>query len=254
MARVMIFIDGSNVFRSLDLIKRGYRLDYGKLVKQLVEDNQEFVRTYYYASEDIPPIERQSNLYRELRDNLKFDTTILPLKVQELRNGKLKKEEKGIDVSLAVDMLSMAHKDGYDIAVLVAGDSDYLKLVRAVKDAGKRVKVVAIKKSGSFDLMASSDYPPCWLDTIADKIQIDPKTTLKCSVCEKEFTVRNIPREPYYCQEHRPSYPFRCAVCGSEETVPFKPDGRSRLYCAQHYKRSLKRQNGPLAVSKRPVP
>jgi hypothetical protein len=77
MARVMIFIDGSNVFKSLNLIRSGYRLDYGKLIKCLVDATQELVRTYYYASEDIPPIERQSNLYRQLRDTLKFDTTIL---------------------------------------------------------------------------------------------------------------------------------------------------------------------------------
>jgi uncharacterized LabA/DUF88 family protein len=220
MARVMIFIDGSNVFKSQDLIEAGYRLDYAKLVKNVILDGQELVRTYYYASEDVPPIESQSNLYRELRDNLKFDTTILPLKVRELDNGNLKKQEKGVDISLAVDMLSMAYKDGYDIGILVAGDSDYLKLVRAVKDTGKKVKVIAIKKSCSSDLMSSSDYRPFWLDDIAGEIRIEPKIALKCSVCQKEFTVRNTPKEPYFCQEHRPSFSYKCARCDGEGSLP----------------------------------
>ncbi len=240
MARLMIFIDGSNVFRSLNYIAPGYRLDYGKLVKHLAEDN-ELVRTYYYASEDIPPLERQSNLYRELRDTLKFDTTILPLKIRERPNGTLRKEEKGVDVSLTVDMLSMAYKGGFDIAILIGGDSDYLKLVRAVKDAGKRVKVAAIKQSASMELMAMSDYPPYWLDNIAEVVKVDPKTPIKCSICQKEFFVRTMPKEPYFCEEHRPSFVFKCAICGNEGKLPFQPDPSRRYYCNKHYRRSQRK-------------
>ena len=36
-------------------------------------------------------------------------------------------------------MLSKAYENHYDIAILLSGDDDFLDIVTAVKDAGKRV-------------------------------------------------------------------------------------------------------------------
>ena len=44
--------------------------------------------------------------------------------------------EKGIDVSIAVDLLSLALCDGFDRAVLVSGDGDFVPAVEAVRDLG----------------------------------------------------------------------------------------------------------------------
>ena len=49
-------------------------------------------------------------------------------------------DEKGVDVRLAVDMVTL--KDNYDIAILISGDQDYTPAVQAVKDAGKTVVTV----------------------------------------------------------------------------------------------------------------
>jgi uncharacterized LabA/DUF88 family protein len=49
---------------------------------------------------------------------------------------------KGVDISLATDMLMHAVHGHYDAAVLFAGDGDYLPLVNEVKRCG-RVVVVA---------------------------------------------------------------------------------------------------------------
>jgi len=40
---------------------------------------------------------------------------------------------------MAIDMLTKAYENHYEIAILVAGDGDFVDLVEAVKDAGKRV-------------------------------------------------------------------------------------------------------------------
>jgi uncharacterized LabA/DUF88 family protein len=45
-------------------------------------------------------------------------------------------------------MLSHAFLDNYDVAVLVAGDGDYLPLVREVQRLGKRVYVAFFESSG----------------------------------------------------------------------------------------------------------
>ena len=51
------------------------------------------------------------------------------------------KGSKRVDISLTTDMLLYAARKHYDIAILVAGDEDYVPLVRAVKGEGARVHV-----------------------------------------------------------------------------------------------------------------
>jgi uncharacterized LabA/DUF88 family protein len=49
---------------------------------------------------------------------------------------------KQVDISLATDMLVHATRKHYELAVLVAGDEDYVPLVRAVQSEGARVCVM----------------------------------------------------------------------------------------------------------------
>lgn len=49
--------------------------------------------------------------------------------------------EKGIDVRLATDMLTHAHRGNFDVTLLVSGDSDFADVLQAVKDQGKHVEV-----------------------------------------------------------------------------------------------------------------
>ena len=49
--------------------------------------------------------------------------------------------EKGVDIQLATDFLTHSFKNNYDIAILVAGDTDYVGALQAVKDNGKNVEV-----------------------------------------------------------------------------------------------------------------
>jgi uncharacterized LabA/DUF88 family protein len=47
---------------------------------------------------------------------------------------------------LTTDLLTHSFKNNYDSAVLVAGDSDYVGAVQAVKDNGKNVEVALFGK------------------------------------------------------------------------------------------------------------
>jgi uncharacterized LabA/DUF88 family protein len=48
--------------------------------------------------------------------------------------------QKGVDVLMAIDMITKAYENHYEIAVLVAGDDDFVDVVKTVKDsAGKHV-------------------------------------------------------------------------------------------------------------------
>jgi uncharacterized LabA/DUF88 family protein len=52
------------------------------------------------------------------------------------------KPSKGVDITLATDMLSGAYKATYETAVLVAGDADYVPLVEEVRRQGRRVSLM----------------------------------------------------------------------------------------------------------------
>ncbi len=48
--------------------------------------------------------------------------------------------QKGVDTLIAIDMITKAFMNHYDIAILVAGDRDFVNVVRAVKEfTGKLV-------------------------------------------------------------------------------------------------------------------
>ena len=71
--------------------------------------------------------------------------------------------EKGItkpfhtdwDVGITVDVLSSIDK--FDTFVLASGDGDYVPLIKAVQDKGKRVEVYTFEKSASQVLFEIAD-------------------------------------------------------------------------------------------------
>ena len=64
----------------------------------------------------------------------------------DLFNGQFG-QEKAVDVKLAVDLLELA--DIYDTAIIVSGDGDYVPVVQAVKNRGKRVVNVSFGTRGN---------------------------------------------------------------------------------------------------------
>lgn len=138
MKRVVIFIDGSNLYHSLINLLGHAKLDFGKFIEKL-SSGYELFRTYYYNAQ----LNQQAdpNAYKAQQQ---FLSSLRSLPFFELRLGVLRPRgdtwvEKGIDVKVAVDMIGMAYKSQYDVALLVSGDGDYVDCVRAVKDAGKHV-------------------------------------------------------------------------------------------------------------------
>ena len=76
--------------------------------------------------------------------------------------------EKGVDVALAVDLITLAFKDRYDVAVLVSSDADFKHAIETVKyETGKVVELRQVEGSKAYDLItASSVYKPITRDTI----------------------------------------------------------------------------------------
>jgi uncharacterized LabA/DUF88 family protein len=53
------------------------------------------------------------------------------------KREKPEEKAKGVDIALSKDLLSHAYMDNYDVAVLIAGDGDYVPLLEEVKRLGK---------------------------------------------------------------------------------------------------------------------
>ena len=144
-----IFVDGTN-FRLAQLDAGARDLDIPRFARQLAR-GYVLVKMRYYAS----PLDRSSRQYvgqqrffEVLRASKALD---LILGRNEPRRQAITCElckrvfthkhagEKETDVNLAVDMTIGAHTNRYDVAVLVAGDTDYVRAVEAVQQTGRRV-------------------------------------------------------------------------------------------------------------------
>lgn len=55
------------------------------------------------------------------------------------------KVEKGTDVNLAIFAISKAFYNAYDVAFIMSGDTDYLKVYETLQNIGKIVIVVDVK-------------------------------------------------------------------------------------------------------------
>ena len=111
--------------------------------------NCEIIRRYYYTCCH--------------GDEQKRNEVIASLKEKGIEAPRVFSKSKGakskqVDIQLCVDMLSHAHRGNFDIAVLVAGDGDYVPLVDAVQREGCRVAVWSMEDGLSPALAKQADW------------------------------------------------------------------------------------------------
>ncbi len=162
--RVMIFIDGSNLFWSARKWnkKPNFRVDVLKLVKFLSLDRF-LVRPYFYCGIGVPPSPGQVKFHHKLK------YSGISVVTRPLRRRGTKWVEKGVDVALVTDMLGMAFRNVYDIAVLVSGDRDLAQAVDEVKRLGKRVEIASFGYTIAEEMKMLADRFIS-LDEVADEI------------------------------------------------------------------------------------
>lgn len=112
--------------------------------------------TYYDARPDdetaVPPATH--NYWRDIE--LQPDTD---LGFGSLRGGERRRppRQKGVDTLLAVDMLVGAFSQLFSIAVLIAGDADFVPVVHEVRRRGVMVVLAAHPASLSDELRCAAD-------------------------------------------------------------------------------------------------
>lgn len=163
MLRVMVFIDYQNFninlyehYRSKN--KNSKNINYwalGKEINKIIPFQSEVIKTYLFA---YKPCEKLMELeqYKKYYDWLSSLKNAPYLEViegrQEIRpydektfdihnTQTYRTEEKETDINLATHMLSKGFQNAYDIAILVTGDTDYIKVVETLHGIGKIVVI-----------------------------------------------------------------------------------------------------------------
>jgi len=151
LRRWMSFVDGENLtIRAEKLaIKRGVSFAEGSRY----EPNTFIWFPSCPARRNIfpdPPLKLQSNAIRgyyyasvvgddDRLDSVRESLWSLGFQPEIFKKSAKNEKSKGVDLALARDILGNAFRDNYDVAVLYAGDGDYVPIVEEVKRLGKAV-------------------------------------------------------------------------------------------------------------------
>jgi len=157
MESVAIFVDGANMFYVQK--KNGWHIDFNKVFGYFSHGKNLHAAFYYTATPPYSERERVEG-YRRFREALiHIGYTVRDKEVRVLRDPTTgqTKLKGNLDIEMVMDLVS--NRSHYDEAVLVGGDSDFVPVVRFLRDEGKRVTVVGQRGFTSLELInCSSKY------------------------------------------------------------------------------------------------
>lgn len=170
----MMFIDGQNLFHGA----RNYGIDYDyNKVRRECSKGYDLIAAYWFDAWI-----GGNDGKRRFLDSVEGDG----FRVEEftLRERDSQREcpncgheydhthhvTKGVDVSLATEMLNLAFTDAYNVAILVSGDEDYLRSIRYIQNQGKSVVVASFEDRIREKVKKVANDYIC-LDDIASEIE-----------------------------------------------------------------------------------
>lgn len=170
--RVMIFIDGSNLYYSLKDLKIK-KVDFKKMLASLTK-NKLLVSTFYYNASlnrgiDEAKYWEQQKFFDVLRKIPDFKVVLCRMRKHK-KDGEFFFDVKGDDVHLAVDLVSGAYENLYDTAIILSGDEDFVPAIQKVQKLGKKV-INAYFKSTSSNYLKHICDESIFMDKITKEIK-----------------------------------------------------------------------------------
>ncbi|MBI5191719.1 MAG: NYN domain-containing protein [Nitrospirae bacterium] len=207
MAKVMLFIDGTWLYKNMPRLSEAYgqadfRIDFGKLplvlsgevARQLGSTSVDVVRTHLFGSyaanydlKDDDAVQRRLDFFDMLKEEHNYELELFPINFRGRRlrrndrdpEDSFEPKEKCVDISLATAMLYYAAiPNAYDIAICVVGDQDFKPVLQNVRKLGKRVAIASIKGScapeyaDARDEARVKDYGIIWLDDLLEELAL----------------------------------------------------------------------------------
>jgi len=143
LERVQLFLDYANINRTANEL--GYELDYEILLHEKlvsIEEGRYLIDAFAYVPKD-PRQEHQNDI--EI-DNLWNSGFYVNSKVGTIAGDTYKCD---FDVEMTMDIMRIATTTKPDIIVLATGDSDFIPLVKELRNMGIRVEVASFRESAS---------------------------------------------------------------------------------------------------------
>ena len=152
--RNYLFIDGGYLRERINQFAKEFfgKEHYGWNCQRISEP---YFKAFYY---DCAPDDKTGHRAKEYRECI-AETKLLPgVHVAEgvLTNGS-KRQQKQVDVKLAVDMLSHTLNRNMDSVTLLAGDQDFVPAIEALVRAGMYVSLLYVQTSISPNLRDAAD-------------------------------------------------------------------------------------------------
>ncbi len=175
--KAVVLIDAGNVYYGWKQFCKNnqldYKLDYLKLINSLSKETN-LLRAYFYdgVPENIP-LKKKNFLEALQKEGVQLRTKILKNRNYTCTNCKYNDKriiQKGVDVSLATDILRHSWQGTCDICIVLSGDEDYKDAIECAKDKGVKVWVASFKQSLSRELRNSADRV-IYLDSLFDEVK-----------------------------------------------------------------------------------
>jgi uncharacterized LabA/DUF88 family protein len=141
--RLAIYVDGANIDRGSEQI--GAKIKYARF-KTFLTGTRTLVFANYYNSKSSDPGDQA--FYNRLR-TIGYNVILGPKKVE----GRPQKE---VDVQIAVDVVSDAYTNAFDIALIASGDGDLAPVIRELRAMRKPVEVASFQKQFSMSLLSTA--------------------------------------------------------------------------------------------------
>ncbi|MFK0732685.1 MAG: NYN domain-containing protein, partial [Gloeotrichia echinulata HAB0833] len=151
LKRIFIFIDGDNLNSAAS---SNSQFDYQKFLS-LVQKRAPSCQAYFYLS--VTTNKTQKQLLNTL------EGYGYQIRTQTVSAGG----KSDIDSLMITDLISLS--EAYDIAILVSGDSDFVKPVRQLQSRGKTVELMSFSSSTSSKLIEVADN---YLDLSSESVEL----------------------------------------------------------------------------------
>lgn len=158
--RVFICFDGSNFYHILRSPKidvhNTLKFDYKKFANWLA-DGRDIITCKYYVG--IIKFDQHNSVKSQKRvsNQQRLFSHLEKQKIEIVRGYLMKNngvyKEKGVDVRIAVDLLSGAYENQYDTFILISSDTDLIPAIQKVILLGKNVEYIGSSYGPSFGLI-----------------------------------------------------------------------------------------------------
>ena len=149
--RTMVFMDIRNVIRSSRNECGGkFKIDFEEMVN-LLTNGRPLNGAYVFDSAGHMNNEEDSKKFHDCLRYNGFRVVVCDLSEPESRN------QKGVDVAMACEMVRQAYNDSYDVAIVISGDNDFVPAIEIIKNVGKIVEVASFEASFGKHIRMAAD-------------------------------------------------------------------------------------------------